>query len=157
MEEKIDWYKLLNIKRKKEDNNLNDENSNNFEIKENYKKKKIEPTQFEINKNRLMEKFNNLKNNVSSIINGQSFSFKKILSKKMNIQRITFEEKKEQNKIQTKTTNEYTVQNIEENKKEDNKNNIENYEDNESIINNGWNLDDYPYIPNLSSINKNHK
>ena len=75
-----------------------------------------------------------------------------ILSKKINIQQIAYEEKKGQNKIITKTTNEYTLQNIEENKK-----NFENYEDNESIINNDSNLDENPYIPNLSSINKNCK
>ena len=153
MEDKIDWYKLLNIKRKKEDNDLNVENSNNVEIKENYKKKKIEETsRFQIYLNSLKEKFNKLKNNASSIIKEKSFSFKMILSKKINIQQIAYEEKKEQNKIITKTTNEYTLQNIEENKK-----NFENYEDNESIINNDSNLDEYPYIPNLSSINKNCK
>ena len=159
MEEKINWYKLLNIKRKKDDIELNDENSNNFDIKDNYKKKKKEPTsQFEFYMNKLKEKFNSLKNNVSSIINEKSFSLKMILSKKMNIQQIAFKEKKEQNKIITKTTNEYTIKNLEENIKDDYKNDIANYGDNdESIINNDLNLDEYPYIPNLSSINKNCK
>ena len=159
MEEIINWYKLLNIKRKKDDIELNDENSNNFELKDNYKKKKIEPiSQFEFYMNRLKEKFNNLKNNVSSIINEKSLSLKMLLSKKMNIQQIAFEEKKEQNKIITKTTNEYTIKNLEENIKDDYKNDIANYGDNdESIINNDSNLEEYSYIPNLSSINKNCK
>ena len=159
MEEKINWYKLLNIKRKKDDIELNDENSNNFELKDNYKKKKIEPiSQFEFYMNRLKDKFNKLKNNVSSIINEKSFSLKKILSKKMNIQQIDIEEKKEQNEIITKTTNDYTIKNIEENIKDDYKNGNVNYGDNdESIINKDSNLDEYPSIPNLASINKNCK
>ena len=104
-DKKIDWYKLLGIKRKKEGNKLNDENTDNCSI---YKKqKKDENNSFENSFKKLGSLSGQLKDICPNLIDKKSFSLKKILSEKLNIQSI-FYEKKEKKEL-TKTTNEYTI------------------------------------------------
>ena len=105
MKGKIDWYKVLNIKRK--NSILNDENINNTNDKKSYKKSKKSLNKEFINSfNRLKEKLKNLNNVAYSIIKDNTFSFKNILSEKLNIQSIIKLNEKENN---TKTTNEETI------------------------------------------------
>ena len=103
--EKIDWYKLLGIKRKKEENKLNDENADNFSICK--KPKKNENNSFEDSFKRLQSLSEKMKGICPNLIDKKSFSLKKILSEKLNIQSI-FYEKKEKKEL-TKTTNENTI------------------------------------------------
>jgi hypothetical protein len=103
--EKIDWYKLLGIKRKKEENKLNDENTDNFSICK--KPKKNENNSFEDSFKRLQSLNDEMKNICPNLIDKKSFSLRKILSEKLNIQSI-FYEKKEKKEL-TKTTNENTI------------------------------------------------
>lgn len=103
--EKIDWYKLLGIKRKKEENKLNDENADNFSICK--KPKKNENNSFEDSFKRLQSLNKRMKVICPNLIDKKSFSLKKILSEKLNIQSI-FYEKKEKKEL-TKTTNENTI------------------------------------------------
>lgn len=106
MKGKIDWYKLLNMKRKK-NSILNDENINNTNDKKSYEKSKKSLNKEFINSfNRLKEKLKNLNNVAYSIIKDNTFSFKNILSEKLNIQSIIKLNEKENN---TKTTNEETI------------------------------------------------
>ena len=106
MKGKIDWYKLLNMKRKK-NSILNDENINNTNDKKSYKKSKKSLNNEFINSfNSLKEKLKNLNNVAYSIIKDNTFSFKNILSEKLNIQSIIKLNEKENN---TKTTNEETI------------------------------------------------
>ena len=104
MKGKIDWYKLLNMKRKK-NSILNDENINNTNDKKSYKKSK-KSMEFINSFNSLKEKLKNLNNVAYSIIKDNTFSFKNILSEKLNIQSIIKLNEKENN---TKTTNEETI------------------------------------------------
>ena len=105
MKGKIDWYKVLNIKRK--NSILNDENINNTNDKKSYKKsKKSLNKEFIHSFNSLKEKLKNLNNVAYSIIKDNTFSFKNILSEKLNIQSIIKLNEKENN---TKTTNEETI------------------------------------------------
>lgn len=104
-DKKIDWYKLLGMKRKKEDNKLNDEN------KENTKNRSIiiepiknEKSSFESSFNKLRSLSETLKVIVPNLIDKKSFSLKKILSENLNIQSINNEKKE-----LTKTTNEFTI------------------------------------------------
>lgn len=102
---KIDWYKLLGIKRKKEENKLNDENTDNCSI---YKKqKKDENNSFENSLKKLQSLSEQMKVICPNLIDKKSFSLKKILSENLNIQSISCE-KKEKKEL-TKTTNEYTI------------------------------------------------
>ena len=103
MKGKIDWYKVLNIKRK--NSILNDENINNTNDKKSYKKSK-KSLEFINSFNSLKEKLKNLNNVAYSIIKDNTFSFKNILSEKLNIQSIIKLNEKENN---TKTTNEETI------------------------------------------------
>ena len=106
MKGKIDWYKLLNMKRKK-NSILNDENINNTNDKKSYKKsKKSLNEEFVDSFNSLKGKLKNLNNVAYSIIKDNTFSFKNILSEKLNIQSIIKLNEKENN---TKTTNEETI------------------------------------------------
>ena len=105
MKGKIDWYKVLNIKRK--NSILNDENINNTNDKKSYKKsKKSLNEEFVDSFNSLKGKLKNLNNVAYSIIKDNTFSFKNILSEKLNIQSIIKLNEKENN---TKTTNEETI------------------------------------------------
>ena len=104
-DKKIDWYKLLGMKRKNEDNKLNDEN------KENTKNRSIiiepiknEKSSFESSFNKLRSLSETLKVIVPNLIDKKSFSLKKILSENLNIQSINNEKKE-----LTKTTNEFTI------------------------------------------------
>ena len=107
-DKKIDWYKLLGIKRKKEDIKLNDENKENKENTENRsiikEPKKDEKNSFENSFKKLRSLSGKLKVIVPNLIDKKSFSLKKILSEKLNIQSINNEKKE-----LTKTTNECTI------------------------------------------------
>lgn len=125
MKGKIDWYKLLGIKRKK-NSILNDENINNTNDKKSYKKpKKSLNEEFSYSFNKLKEKLNTFNDIAHSIITDKTFSLKNILSKKLNIQSVTIDNEKETN---TKTTSDQTIKIEHAQNNNKNKTEIKNHE-----------------------------
>ncbi len=160
MKGSIDWYKMLKIKRKREEDtkdNLNKENFNNFNIiedKNKIKKKKTDiKSSFEIAFDRLKQMINNLTENIPSIINEKSFSFNKILYSKFDSQKKSLKEEIPKN-IEDNSTKELTI------KLENNRkivcNNYYIEKDDENILNEEI-KDENNLFPNLSFINKNCK
>ena len=115
MKRKVDWYKLLGIKRKAVDEKINNENLNNMnnidiiENKEKYKIYKYNPRlKFEKSINNLKIKFNNLKKKIPLLINEKNFSLISILS---------LDIKKEKNLIKNNVkNNEYSIKKVLNNK-----------------------------------------
>ena len=112
MKRKVDWYKLLGIKRKAVDEKINNENLNNINIIENkgkYKIYKYNPRlKFEKSINNLKIKFNNLKKKIPLLINEKNFSLISILS---------LDIKKEKNLIKNNVkNNEYSIHKVFNNK-----------------------------------------
>ena len=148
MKDKIDWYKLLRVKREREkiilNNENNNENNNKYKIKhiseENKKETNIE---FKNSLDNLKQKMDKLEKNINSLTDKKSFSFKVFLSKHLNIQSIAFDETVN-SQHKTKTTNEDTIQN---------ENNInKNIKNVDEIISNSKNIIDKIDIKEESSI-----
>ena len=148
MKEKLNWDKLLGIKRKKDINNINKEIPINSTIKNNFKKQKLDSnpySEFDNKIIKLKEIFNNLQKNISSIIEDKSFSLKGLLSKQLNIKSINFEKSKID--FNSETTNYYTINNDKIFEEKDIKENFKNFDMEQK--------QESPIIPNLSSINNN--
>ena len=162
MKGRIDWYKILNIKWKREDepkikNNLNDENSNNFNIiedKSQGKKSKIDrESSFLYALDRLKQMVNNIKEKSPSIINKKSFSFKKIFYNKIDFEKTNIKQKIQKN-IEDNITKELTIKDEKNSKINCNNYYIEKNDENilfEDI------KDENIFLPNLSLIDKNCK
>ena len=158
MKRRIDWYKILNIKRKRQDNtkdNLNDENfkSNNIDVEKNIKNPNIAKMGFENALTRLKQMMNSFKVKIPSIINEKSFSFQKILYRKFDNQKSVLKEEVEQN-IETNTTKESFID-----EKNINRFDYNNYYNNKNVENipNEESKQENNLFSHLESIDKNCK
>ena len=150
MRKKIDWYKLLENKRKKDVHNINDDIPNSQSIKNNNTKEKEDKNEFEKELKRLDNILNELKNKVPDIIEEKSFSLRMMLFKKLNIQSININKED----LKSKTTFDFTINNgniINEKVIKINLNNFDSY------LNMDSNSESQPIFPNLLSININCK
>ena len=153
MKEKLDWDKLLGIKRKKDINNknsINKEIPNNSIIKNNFKKQKLNlnpKSKFENEISRLKNIFNKFQKTIPSFIEKRSFSFKELLSKQLNIKLINLEKRKID--FNSKTTNYYTINSEKIIEEKDISDNFKNFDMEQKL--------EAPIIPNLYSINNNCK
>ena len=150
MKKKIDWYKLLGIKRKKDVHNINEDIPNNQSIKNNNTKEKEDKNEFEKELKRLDNILNELKNKVPDIIEEKSFSLRMMLFQKLNIQSINISKED----LKSKTTFDFTINNgniINEKVIKINLNNFDSY------LNMDSKVESQPIFPNLLSININCK
>ena len=150
MKKKIDWYKLLGIKRKKDVHNINEDIPNNQSIKNNNTKEKEDKNEFEKELKRLDNILNKFKNKVPDIIEEKSFSLRIMLFKKLNIQSININKED----LKSKTTFDFTINNgniINEKVIKINLNNFDSY------LNMDSKAESQPIFPNLLSININCK
>ena len=150
MKKKIDWYKLLGIKRKKDVYNINDDIPNNQSIKNTKTKEKEDKNEFEKELKRLDNILNELKNKVPDIIEEKSFSLRMMLFKKLNIQSININKED----LKSKTTFDFTINNGNINNEKVIKINLNNFD---SYLNMDSNSESQPIFPNLLSININCK
>ena len=150
MRKKIDWYKLLGIKRKKDVHNINDDIPNSQSIKNNNTKEKEDKNEFEKELKRLDNILNELKNKVPDIIEEKSFSLRIMLFKKLNIQSININKED----LKSKTTFDFTINNGNIINEKVIKINLYNFD---SYINMDSKAESQPIFPNLLSININCK